>query len=175
VDGEPRARAKLCAAAASSPSLPVGYAEQNSEQGRVSGRSTSNASTVARLTEGAAAELLRTSCVSVSSLRLAAAAASTVFFSLWIAAAAIQTAATVSACSQPNTPCVCYRERGSGRSVLHWWRKGTVGERGDVVWWILKKVIRFRRTPRRLADTVRYLDMKLIKLFSFYLLLLYKS
>jgi hypothetical protein len=34
----------------------------------------------------------------------AAAAASTVFFSLWIAAAAIQTAATVSACSQPNTP-----------------------------------------------------------------------
>jgi hypothetical protein len=32
------------------------------------------------------------------------AAASTVFFSLWIAAAAIQTAATVSACSQPNTP-----------------------------------------------------------------------
>jgi hypothetical protein len=39
------------------------------------------------------------------SLRLvpAAAAASTVFFSLWIAAAAIQTAATVSACSQPNT------------------------------------------------------------------------
>jgi hypothetical protein len=30
----------------------------------------------------------------------AAAAASTVFFSLWIAAAAIQTAATVSACSQ---------------------------------------------------------------------------
>jgi hypothetical protein len=33
----------------------------------------------------------------------AAAAASTVFFSLWIAAAAIQTAATVSACSQPNT------------------------------------------------------------------------
>jgi hypothetical protein len=36
----------------------------------------------------------------------AAAAASTVFFSLWIAAAAIQTAATVSACSQPNTPLV---------------------------------------------------------------------
>jgi hypothetical protein len=35
---------------------------------------------------------------------LAAAAASTIFFSLWIAAAAIQTAATVSACSQPNTP-----------------------------------------------------------------------
>jgi hypothetical protein len=34
----------------------------------------------------------------------AAAAASTVFFSLWIAAAAVQTAATVSACSQPNTP-----------------------------------------------------------------------
>jgi hypothetical protein len=34
----------------------------------------------------------------------AAAAASTVFFSLWIAAAAIQTAATVSACSQSNTP-----------------------------------------------------------------------
>jgi hypothetical protein len=34
----------------------------------------------------------------------AAAAASTVFFSLWITAAAIQTAATVSACSQPNTP-----------------------------------------------------------------------
>jgi hypothetical protein len=34
----------------------------------------------------------------------AAAAASTLFFSLWIAAAAIQTAATVSACSQPNTP-----------------------------------------------------------------------
>jgi hypothetical protein len=34
----------------------------------------------------------------------AAAAASTVFFPLWIAAAAIQTAATVSACSQPNTP-----------------------------------------------------------------------
>jgi hypothetical protein len=32
----------------------------------------------------------------------AAAAASTVFFSLWIAAAAIQTAATVSACSQSN-------------------------------------------------------------------------
>jgi hypothetical protein len=30
--------------------------------------------------------------------------AATVFFSLWIAAAAIQTAATVSACSQPNTP-----------------------------------------------------------------------
>jgi hypothetical protein len=98
VDGEPRARAKLCAAAASSPSLPVGYAEQNSEQGRVSGRSTSNVSTVARLTEGAAAELLRMSCVSV-----------------------------------------CVTERGSGRSVLHWWRKGTVGERGDVVWWILKR------------------------------------
>jgi hypothetical protein len=38
----------------------------------------------------------------------AAAAASTVFFSLWIAAAAVQTAATVSACSQPNTPVVCY-------------------------------------------------------------------
>jgi hypothetical protein len=36
----------------------------------------------------------------------AAAAASTVFFSLWIAAAAIQTAATVSAYSQPNTPTV---------------------------------------------------------------------
>jgi hypothetical protein len=36
----------------------------------------------------------------------AAAAASTVFFSLWIAAAAVQTAATVSACSQPNTPIV---------------------------------------------------------------------
>jgi uncharacterized membrane protein HdeD (DUF308 family) len=36
----------------------------------------------------------------------AAAAASTVFFSLWIAAAAVQTAATVSACSQPNTPLV---------------------------------------------------------------------
>jgi hypothetical protein len=36
----------------------------------------------------------------------AAAAASTVFFSLWIAAAAIQTAATVSACSQPNTPLI---------------------------------------------------------------------
>nr|ACR35450.1 unknown [Zea mays] len=34
----------------------------------------------------------------------AAAAASTVFFSLWIAAAAVQTAATVSACSLPNTP-----------------------------------------------------------------------
>jgi hypothetical protein len=34
----------------------------------------------------------------------AAAAASTIFFSLWIAAATIQTAATVSACSQPNTP-----------------------------------------------------------------------
>jgi hypothetical protein len=34
----------------------------------------------------------------------AAATASTVFFSLWIAAAAVQTAATVSACSQPNTP-----------------------------------------------------------------------
>jgi hypothetical protein len=33
----------------------------------------------------------------------AAAAASTVFFSLWIAAAAVQTAATVSACSQPNS------------------------------------------------------------------------
>jgi hypothetical protein len=31
----------------------------------------------------------------------AAAAASTVFFSLWIAAAAVQTAATVSACSLP--------------------------------------------------------------------------
>jgi hypothetical protein len=48
------------------------------------------------------------------SLRLAAAAIrlrlrllqTTVFFSLWIAAAAIQTAATVSACSQPNTPLV---------------------------------------------------------------------
>jgi hypothetical protein len=38
----------------------------------------------------------------------AAAAASTVFFSLWIAAAAIQTAATVSACSQPNTPHTIY-------------------------------------------------------------------
>jgi hypothetical protein len=36
----------------------------------------------------------------------AAAAASTVFFSLWIAAAAVQTAATVSACSQPNTPLI---------------------------------------------------------------------
>jgi hypothetical protein len=36
----------------------------------------------------------------------AAAAASTVFFSLWIAAAAVQTAATVSACSLPNTPFV---------------------------------------------------------------------
>jgi hypothetical protein len=35
-----------------------------------------------------------------------AAAASTVFFSLWIAAAAVQTAATVSACSQPNTPII---------------------------------------------------------------------
>jgi hypothetical protein len=40
----------------------------------------------------------------------AAAAASTVFFSLWIAAAAVQTAATVSACSQPNTPDVSRRE-----------------------------------------------------------------
>jgi hypothetical protein len=76
------------------PSLPVGCTEQNYEKGRVSGRSTRNASTV-RLTEGAAAELLRMSCVFV---------------------------------------CVTERERGSGRSVLHWWRKGTVGERGDVVW-----------------------------------------
>lgn len=49
------------------PPLPFpscGCAEQNSEQGRVSGRSTRNASTVS-LTEGAAAELLRMSCVSV--------------------------------------------------------------------------------------------------------------
>jgi hypothetical protein len=38
------------------------------------------------------------------------AAASTVFFSLWIAAAAIQTDATVSACSQPNTPRVANYE-----------------------------------------------------------------
>jgi hypothetical protein len=50
----------------------------------------------------------------------AAAAASTVFFSLWIAAAAVQTAATVSACSQPNTPVVFqsfysgYSQRGLG-------------------------------------------------------------
>jgi hypothetical protein len=68
VGGELRARAKLCDAAASSPSLPfpslpMGCAEQNYEQGRVRGRSTRNASTV-RLTKGAA-ELLRMSCVSV--------------------------------------------------------------------------------------------------------------
>jgi hypothetical protein len=43
----------------------------------------------------------------------AAAAASTVFFSLWIAAAAIQTAATVSACSQPNTPSARHDVLGS--------------------------------------------------------------
>jgi hypothetical protein len=45
------------------PSLPMGCAEQNYEQGRVRGRSTRNASTV-RLTKGAV-ELLRMSCVSV--------------------------------------------------------------------------------------------------------------
>jgi hypothetical protein len=52
----------------------------------------------------------------------AAAAASTVFFSLWIAAAAVQTAATVSACSQPNTP------RVIGVSCeIPWIRMGQVG------------------------------------------------
>jgi hypothetical protein len=48
----------------------------------------------------------------------AAAAASTVFFSLWIAAAAVQTAATVSACSLPNTPMAHLVARRAGRLML---------------------------------------------------------
>jgi hypothetical protein len=50
----------------------------------------------------------------------AAAAASTVFFSLWIAAAAVQTAATVSACSQPNSydPPNSYDREPSLQNVL---------------------------------------------------------